>query len=336
MKKTIPYILFLLLITAGCGTDSRPATGNPVTGAPGKGVAPTEPCRFCGQDIPEGTALASPLLVVLDNAAPARPQSGLPQACLVYEVPVEGGLTRLLAVFGRRFTGEIGPVRSVRPYFAILTLEHGGILAYCGASPRGEAALRELRVAHLNEITNSRGFFRRSERRAPYNLYTDLDHLLAAAKRRKIPTAEKRDPVFNTGPDAPIGGESAVQLQIAYSGEALVEYVFDRQSGLYLRSVNGKPHRDDGGSQLAARNLVVQFVNIRPEETASERLDLSLAGRGEGYYFAGGQVFPLTWDKKSAAAPTRYTVNGSKLVFSPGTTWIHLVSARGRNSVLFH
>jgi len=335
MKKTIPYILFLLLIAVGCGRDSTPTTVNPAAGVPGKAVAPTEPCRFCGQDIQEGMALASPLLVVLDNAAPARPQSGLPQACLVYEVPVEGGLTRLLAVFGHRFTGEIGPVRSVRPYFALLTHEHGGILAYCGASPRGEVALRELRVAHLNEITNSQGFFRRSERRAPYNLYTDLDRLLAAAERRKLPAAEKREPVFSTGPNAPIGGESAAQVQIAYSGEALVEYVFDRQSGLYLRSVNGKPHRDDSGSQLAIRNLVVQFVNIRPEETASERLDLSLAGRGEGYYFAGGQAFPLTWNKKSAAAPTRYTVNGSELVFSPGTTWIHLVSVRGRNSVLF-
>jgi hypothetical protein len=333
MKRVIPYILVLLLITAGCGNNSAPATENPAAGA---AVAPTEPCRFCGQAIPEGTAYESPLLVVLDNAAPARPQSGLTQACLVYEVPVEGGLTRLLAVFGHRFTGEIGPVRSVRPCFAVLALEHGGILAYCGASPRGEAALRELRVANINEISNSQGFFRRSGRKAPYNLYTDPELLLAAAERLSAAPAGKREPVFTVGHNAPIGGESAVQVQIKYSGDAVAEYIFDSQSGLYRRSVNGKPHLDAGGGQLTAGNLVVQFVNIRQEEPGSERLDISLAGHGAGYYFAGGQAFPLAWSKADNAAPTRYTVNGSELIFSPGTTWIHLVPSRRRNGVLFH
>lgn len=336
MIKTIPCLLFLLLITAGCGGNSPPASGNSTAEAPGKAATPTELCRFCSQVIPEGTALVSPVLIVLDNAAPARPQSGLPQACFVYEVPVEGGLTRLLAVFGHRFTGEIGPIRSVRPYFAVLALEHGGILAYCGASPRGELALRELQVAHINEISNSQGFFRRNGRQAPYNLYSDLERLLAAGERRNLLPAREREPVFSFGNAMVGGGESAVQVQIKYSGEAVSEYTFDLQSGLYLRSVNGKPHSDAGGGRLSAKNLVVQFVDIRPEELSSERLDILLAGRGEGYYFTGGQAFPLSWSKQSNAAPTRYTVNGSELVFSPGATWIHLVSSRSRNSVLFH
>jgi hypothetical protein len=330
MKKTIHYILLLLLITTGCGRNSRPAPDNSAGGP-----APTELCRFCGQVIPAGTALDSPLLIVLDNAAPARPQSGLPQACFVYEVPVEGGLTRLLAVFGHRFSGEIGPIRSVRPYFAVLALEHGGILAYCGASPRGETALRELRVAHINEISNSQGFFRRGGRQAPYNLYSDLERLLAAAERRNLLPVRKSEPAFSSRSVVPSGGESAVQVQIKYSGEAVSEYAFDLQSGLYLRSVNGKPHADSSGEQLAAKNLVIQFVDIRPEELSSERLDILLTGRGEGYYFTEGQAFPLSWSKESNAAPTRYMVNGSELVFPPGATWIHLVSSRVRNNVLF-
>jgi len=336
MVKIIPYIFILLLITAGCGKNGAPARGVPASGAPETAAAPTEPCLFCGQAIPEGTALRSPLLVVLDNAAPARPQSGLPEACFVYEVPVEGGLTRLLAVFGHRFTGEIGPVRSVRPYFAILALEHGGILAYCGASPRGEVALRELRVANINEISNSQAFFRRSGRKAPYNLYSDPERLLAAMERLGIRPAGKPKPAFAAATPAPLGGENAAQVQIKYSGEALSEYVYDPQGGYYLRSANGKPHLDAGGETLAARNLVVRFVSIRPEEPGAERLDITLTGRGEGYYFTGGRAFPLLWSKENNAAPTKYTVNGSELVFSPGTTWIHLVSAHARNNVLFH
>jgi len=334
MKKIAPYILALLLITVGCG-GVPPAPAQPVATAPEKPAIPTEPCRFCGRAIPEGTALARPLLVALDNAPPARPQSGLTQACLVYEVPVEGGLTRLLAVFGHRFSGNIGPVRSIRPSFAILALEHGGILAYCGSSPRGEAALRELKIAHINEISNSQGYFRKRERQAPHNLYSNIDRLLAAGERLRYLPSREREPVFRTGAPPNQGGDSALNVQIGYSGGARSEYVFDQRRRVYLRSSNGKPHLDAEGEQLAAGNLVVQFIEIKPEEPDSERLDMSLIGRGDGYYFANGQAFPLSWRKREAATPTRYTVNGVELVFAPGTTWIHLVSASGKSGVTF-
>jgi hypothetical protein len=339
-RKFFFFLLVFILLIGGCGGKNAAVPQEPED-EPAVIVLPepepTEICRFCSTEIPEGTSLNRPFLVIYDNVKAARPPSGLEQACLVYELPVEGGVTRLLAFFGHDFPGNIGPIRSARPYMAVLTLEHGGILAHCGFSPRGQEVLRQLKVAHINEISYSQFYFRNKQRNAPHNLYSSMELLHKGSDALKFETAEKVPAVFRTGTVKTVytGGKAASSVKITFSNAVSVNYVFNSSDGHYLRSMNGQPHVEDGGKNLTAKNLVVQFVRIAAEEPNSERLDITLTGQGEGYYFSGGKAYPLSWSKKDAASPTRYTVDGKELVFEPGTTWIHLVSTRHSSGIVY-
>ena len=94
-------------------------------------------CPYCGRSVVKGP-VGPPVAVMVDNHPGARPQSGLNQACLVFEAPVEGGITRFMAVYGHgQEVPKIGPVRSIRPYFVRLAKSLGAVLAHCGGSYRG-------------------------------------------------------------------------------------------------------------------------------------------------------------------------------------------------------
>lgn len=343
IKKTVVLLLIALLVLTGCGKNNETVVSVPPTEEPVAPETPVEPepdpveiCRFSGREIPEGSALDRPLLAIFGNTAPARPQAGLTEASYVYEIPVEGGLTRLLGVFTHNFDGPIGPVRSARPYFVVLTKEHNGILAHCGFSPRAEITLKNLKVAYINEIPNGQYFYRDNVRKAPHNLYTKIELLLKGAEKFKyLPLASKAEPIFKTG-KANLGqGDPATKLAVPYSNYARADYLYEETSGLYLRSLNGNKHTDVSGAQLTVKNLLVQFVSIVPEEPGSDRLDISLVGEGSGIYVSAGKAYSLSWSKKDASSPTRYTVEGKELVLAPGNTWIHLVSTRVKNNVTF-
>jgi len=332
MKKIILLLLFLAMITVGCSKDpSLDPLPEPQTPEP----EPSEICRYCGQEIPIDSSLERPFLVIYGNTKPARPPSNVKQACYVYEIPVEGGITRLLAVFAHNFQGLIGPVRSARTYHAVLTREHNGILAHCGFSPSGQKALSDLRAAHINEISYGQYYQRDKSRKAPHNLYTDIEHLIKGAERFNYLPSDPQEPPFKIGKAILGPGENAEMVDIAFSNATKVNYLYTHATGLYMRSINGGKHEDNDGVQLSAKNLIVQFVRVASEEAGSERLTISLIGEGSGWYFTAGKAYPLTWSKKNVSSPTEYTVNGQKLVLTAGSTWLHLVSTRAANNVTY-
>ncbi|WP_458120099.1 DUF3048 domain-containing protein [Paenibacillus sp. Z6-24] len=127
--------------------------------------------------------LARPVAVMINNAPAARPQSGLAEADMVYEVLAEGGITRLVAVY-QSYHGDaaIGPVRSIRPYLITLGETVNGLLVHAGGSNDAYAILQNGGKEHLDEITNaSAPFWRDSSRKAPHNLYTNEQKLRKAA-----------------------------------------------------------------------------------------------------------------------------------------------------------
>lgn len=133
----------------------------------------------------EAPVTQRPLAVMINNAPAARPQSGLSQADIIYEVLAEGGITRLIGIFQSQAGIEkIGPIRSIRPYLIRLGESYGGVLVHAGGSPEAYSIIQKQGKQDLDEIGNAGAFFWRSkDRKAPHNLYSSDEKLRQAAAK---------------------------------------------------------------------------------------------------------------------------------------------------------
>ena len=180
----------------------------------------------------------SPVTAVINNYSAARPQSGLQQATIVYEFLVEGSLTRFLAVYDTPFTDNflVGPVRSLRPYLAEQALEHGGAVANSGYSKRTAELIRGM---PLKQITSATYLFRDSSRKAPHNLYSDIEKLHKAAgtdlsdiKETKIILEE-----------LPSEYEEGLEIEITYNNNFnRVTYVYDEEKEVTCALLTTTPY----------------------------------------------------------------------------------------------
>ena len=289
-------------------------------------------CPLCGASL-ERMPATRPLAVMIDNLPAARPPSGLEEADLVYEAPAEGGVTRLMPVFYHQKPGKIGPVRSVRPYYITLAQEHQAIIVHCGGSQEALEQIKSQNIASIDELLGIRYFWRSTQRSEPHNLYSSSEMLEQAAKELKLQKGVKLPARVFMNPDtSPAGGIPAASLSLDYgSSSSEVRYVYDPSQRMYLRFNGGSPHRDaDSGRQLAAANVVVQYVSGRVLD-AEGRLQLGVLGTGKAEIHTRGQKIEATWAKSSPAARTVFKDRqGQEVAFAPGTTWVQLVTPQVR------
>ncbi len=185
-------VLFTVVLSA-CQSDKGEQATAPVAPAPVEQVEPSpapEPTpAYTAPLTGEAQAVGDesrPIAVMINNAPAARPQSGLSEADMVYEVLAEGGITRLIAVY-QSYHGEatIGPVRSIRPYLIGIGDSLHALLVHAGGSPDAYAILQHGGREHLDEITNAGApFWRDSSRKAPHNLYTNEVKLRETALKK--------------------------------------------------------------------------------------------------------------------------------------------------------
>src|SRR5690606_31283389 len=205
-----------------------------------------------------------PFLVSIDNHPRARPQYGLPQADLVYELPVEGGVTRFAALFWAGEADQIGPVRSSRPYFLDLALEWQAafVPAGCGVFCRGD------------------------DRRPRHTLYTSSQRVHETIRVRggtlkpALPDLWR----FALPADLPQGEEAAgVAVRRPGGGSTAERFVYDEESGLYTRYVGDEPQVDGGsGEPLQVRNVIIQLAGTRVIRGDTEgRLEVDMVGSGQ-------------------------------------------------------
>ncbi len=312
---------------AGGGTGDNEATPAEETAA----------CPLCGEVVTKGLLLHRPLAVCVDNQAQARPQSGLNDACLVYEVLAEGGITRFVAFFLHKDTAAIGPVRSLRPYFLDLTMPLGAVVAHVGGSPAALADVADLRptAMDIDEMGYPEAFWRSEERKAPHNCYTGTSLLRSASLDLgyEVKRLSGTTPVaFNFGPApdkvALPAGQSVSRFTLHYAagaGEYAVTYDYDEESGQWVRYLSGRAHLDSAtGKQLRAGTVIVQYVqsSIIPGDPEG-RLEVDLAGKGQGLVFCQGRVFEVKWSKASRTSVCTYTdASGDPLTLPPGPVWV--------------
>jgi hypothetical protein len=309
---------------------AQPSTATPVPTA----SASASPTASSASFMAPLTGLAAnkevtnrPFAVMINNLAPARPQSGLTQADTVWELLAEGGITRLVAIFqSKEFTDPIGPVRSIRPYFIEVGESYGGVLVHAGASNDAFAILRGQHKEDLDEITNAGAYFWRDKsRKAPHNLYTNLEKLRAGAAHRKYAdTAVAPTISFSSAPDL-TGAAAAAEVHIKFMmSDYKVSYTYDSVKGTYARFINGKPHTDkNNGEQLTASNLVVIATKHNIYD-AKGRLEVDLKSGGEAVLFQQGKAVACQWEHKDGDI-VRLMKDGKELPFLPGVTYYHVV-----------
>ncbi|MDD2211558.1 MAG: DUF3048 domain-containing protein [Clostridia bacterium] len=282
---------------------------------------------FAGwQDKPRQRALA----VIIDNAEKARPQAGLERADVIVEFPVEGGLTRFLAIICNDDMDLIGPIRSARPYFIDLANEYKGILIHAGGSAEALKILQKESTDHLDEINGgvliASAFWRIPARLKPHNLFTSSDVLRHTVKKLNVnfSSLPPQRPLLPFG--AEVAGKKAEELIIFYAHKSsLARFSFDEEKGVFRRfTTDNKPHLTSLGEQLQAANVIVQVVPYCYTD-GDGHLQLIMHGEGEALIFRKGKVLQGCW-KKMPGEFTMFTdQKGKQVPLLEGPTWIAVV-----------
>jgi hypothetical protein len=288
----------------------------PLTGMPASSTESTTPA----------------LSIKIDNAPPARPQSGLDKADIVFECLVEGGLSRFLAVYQSHAAPLIVPIRSARPVDgALLRALHGGIFAYSGAATGEIAPAKAYSTSYLlSNDSDSTPFHRSQSRGAPENLYASTGSLRAEAGRLRV-RLKAPPSLFTYGPVSR-GARPAAGVTLSIGGQSSA--VWKRKGAEYLRWENGTPHLLDSGRQVQARNVVLIHVRVTGsgiiDAAGNEDPFVRAYGAGTIEVLRDGVVERGHWSRPTVEAPFRFTSDhGGALTLAPGQTWVELIPTTG-------
>ncbi|AIQ45000.1 hypothetical protein R70723_03100 [Paenibacillus sp. FSL R7-0273] len=298
--------------------EASPTTAPPVQQVSG----------LTGLPVQEGS-LTRPLAVMINNAPAARPQSGISEADVLYEVLAEGGITRLVGIF-QSHTGvvKIGPIRSIRPYLIDLGESFGGITVHAGGSPAAYAILQRQKKADMDEIGNAGAYFwRDKERKAPHNLYSNAAKLLEGADKLGYSGSFEVPSYVFTDPDyLPTEGQAAVSLDIHFLLQSYkVGYNYSTERRTYARLVNGKPHLDlNNNNPVEAANIMVIGADHKVLDDVG-RLQIDVELGGEALLFQRGTVISGKWARKPDDMIRFVKQDGTEALMYPGITHVLIV-----------
>ncbi|MFZ2957329.1 MAG: DUF3048 domain-containing protein [Candidatus Ozemobacteraceae bacterium] len=275
-----------------------------------------------------------PLAIMIENHNQARPQTGLEEAEVVYEIPVEGGITRFMALF-YHVAGVIGPIRSCRDYFIDRALEVNALYVHCGGSPQGYDHIRDTKALAIDEISNGEPYFRDNSRKAPHNLYSKIQSLIDyTAKKFPMELPYQRLPLrFGNTPKDP--GSPNQGVTIKYHGNYSVAFRFNPRRNSYDRYMNGLQHLDRVSCRpISPGTIIVQEAAMKVIDEKG-RQDISFIGQGKAQILFGGTIVHAIWRKNAIREFTEFfDQRGNPIIFSNDKpTWIQVVSPK--NQVTF-
>jgi len=279
-----------------------------------------------------------PFAVMINNIGVARPvQSGLQDAYIIYEIIVEGGLTRYMALFMDQNTDRIGSIRSSRHYYLDYAMENDAIYVHHGQSPQAQ---RDFGVFGIDRISvdESRTGWRAKGLGVSYEhtLFTNIEKLKNGVGGKR--TVRNKGLLLNYSAD-PVdmtsipNNQVANSVSITYSNNVVSSYQYDSENKVYKRYVNNKEHVDwVTKQQYTFKNIITYQVYNYPlnDGENKDRQELQNVGSGTGYYISEGYAIPINWSKASRTAQTVYTYqDGSPLKVNDGNTFIQ-IQPRGK------
>jgi hypothetical protein len=267
--------------------------------------------------------------VKIENSPAARPQTGLDKADVVYEVIAEGGITRFHAIFQSQVPKVAGPVRSCRPPDLYIIQQYRSLLAHVGGPRvvRNILASNRTKYNDMDQFFNPASYYRVSTRAAPHNMYMDITKLRGfATTKRGYPATETITGLEFARSSAAVT-PTVTQITAPVSPSNKSQWKYDPATGLYARSMNGRPHKDAvTGKQLTARNVIVLWARITPYPGDKKGVvDIKLTGTGRASVFIGGQRIDGTWEAGTQGPPVFRAAEGRPIKLAPGNTWIQVM-----------
>ena len=331
-----PRLYFALLaasatVATACGSAHHKVVTTAPVVSPTVSPTPTaspDLCPLTGVAAKPGEQIhRAPLAVKIDNIDLARPQAGIDKADVVVEELVEGGLTRLMAVFQCDGASNLGPIRSARTSDAdMLALLHGSVFGYSGANPAAIPPVRRHGNTVLIPFDNLPQYFHRvSSRPAPHNVFSDTETILKAGlSRRKNLTAPQ--PLFTYG-DVSTMATPAARVSMSWP-DASAAWRWNGTA--WLRTQNGTPDVLTNGARVKADNVIVMQIHIagtgiRDVAGNASPLDVTI-GSGKAWVFRDGSVVAGTWHRPAIGSALRFVdASGAAIALHPGRTWIELL-----------
>ena len=330
--RLLIILLVILLATAGVllflknKDNNSVSTGNVETNTmPEPEPEPVKTVQtFVGTD--------RPIAVMIDNVDDAKPQAGLNDASLVYEIIVEGGLTRYMAVFRGVELDRIGPVRSSRHYFIDYAMENDAIYVHFGWSPQAQNDIRRFGINNINGIvTPASTFTRVRDKAAPHNAVTSTAQILNQAEAYGYRTTSNVESVLHYVVDeVNLDGDDAIEathIVIPYPSEK-AEFKYNSETKKYERYTDNEQQFDWMTKEpVATKNIIITYAGnttINDGENKG-RQTISNIGTLNGYYITNGNAIKITCTKTSRDAKTVYKdLEGNEIDVNDGNTFIQI------------
>jgi hypothetical protein len=319
-------IVFFGGALAACGTGSKKADP-PVAAATSPVGTPTPTAPATNPFTGGTTGLTNPVLAVkIDNTRSARPQQGLRSADIVYVEQVEGGETRIMAIFSSKLPAQVGPVRSARISDLHILRQYGKpAFAFSGVQSKMKPYIRRAPLYDISQDSGSSSYFRVAGRPMPYNLFTSPKALLKQAPRATRP----RDIGFRFG-DAPAGGRALKSFTAKWPAESLT-FTWSAKQKRWLSAHNGTPNKAAEGGVLGGQTVVIQYAKTVRSQfhdfLGSYTPLIRTTGTGKALVLRDGKAYDTTWSRPSENKGTTFTTaDGKPMTFAAGQVWIVLVN----------
>ena len=343
-KKCIKiFIVIILLMLIGLGVGYILLTDKSTTPKKEKEQKKEEIKPVKRVKIIDTNSKTRPYAVMINNNKSVWGyQAGLQDAHITYEIIVEGGITRLMAIFKDKDTTRIASIRSSRHYFLDYALENDAIYAHIGQSPQALKAMSTLKINKINADNSSAFTWDNNLRKISreHRAYTSIQKLSEAANklgyRKETVTKNLLEYSVDSLKLSEYEGALPVNtIKINYSNYHTTSFVYDIENKVYKRYQNNLEHKDYiSGLQYTAKNIITyQVYNYTMADSENKgRQDLNNIGSGEGYFISEGYYVPITWEKTSSSSQTIYKLKatGEQLVVNDGNTYIE-IQPKGRS-----
>jgi len=311
--KRVVLALALSILLSGCSAIS--------------GLSPEAAERnvLSGREGSNGPVLA----VKIDDTNAAHPQIGLEDADVVYIEQVEGGLTRLAAIFSSVIPERVGPVRSARISDIDILAQYGRVaFAYSGAQKKLLPVIDAANLQNLGAQAQPPSIYTTDPNRvAPVAMVLRADLLMAKVAEKNYQISSAKNVGWSFG-DAPQGGKPT-QAVTMYWPAARYSAEWSESESRWLLSHNSKSNLADSGVILGPTTLVIQIVSITDSEYRDKVGGVTpfsqTVGTGRGFILRDGKSFAALWSRASEGEGTTWTLkDGSEIKFSPGQIWVAL------------
>lgn len=313
-KKILGITFAAMIALTGCSTVSDLLPEKKATGV------------LSGREGIDGQLLA----VKIDDTNLAHPQIGVEDADVVYIEQVEGGLTRLAAIFSSKIPQRIGPVRSARISDIELLAQFGRVgFAYSGAQSKLRPVLAAANLENASAERNSSTIYTTDpERVQPYAMVLRADLLLDSLTSKGIKLAQSKSVGWSFG-DAPDGGEVVTDIHLSWPASSYDAH-WSKDEDRWLLDHVGNPNFADSGERLGASTLVIQKVemtdSIYKDKVGGVTPFSPTVGTGRGYIARDGKVFKAIWNRPDEASGTNWTtLDGEEISFKEGQIWVALM-----------